>query len=71
MVYANVTNRATGKFSDALALREATTVSSAPSNRATGKFSAALALREAAMVSSAPSNRATAICVSVGVSIRL
>ena len=55
MVYANVTNRATGKFSDALALREATTVSSAPSNRATGKFSAALALREATTVSYAAS----------------
>ena len=113
-------HRDTGKFSAALALREATTVSSAtstpghrkvqrrtcvtrgshgflrafdtgipessvphlryarqprfppqPRHRDTGKFSAALALREAAMVSSAPSNRATAICVSVGVSIRL
>ena len=35
MVYSNVPNRATGKFSAALALREATTVSSVPSNRAT------------------------------------
>ena len=36
MVYANVTNRATGKFSAALALREAAMVSSATSTPGTG-----------------------------------
>ena len=71
MVYSNVPNRDTGKFSAALALREAAMVSSATSTPGTGKFSAALALREATTVSSAPSNRATAICVSVAASMRL